>query len=258
MKGIFIVGVDTDAGKTIVGMALGIWLKKKGLPIRVIKPFETGCIKVKGRLLPLDGSFYKLLLGLDEPVEEIVPFRFSKPLAPYQASLIDGRPIEYAEALRFLSQRLDDSLFYLLEGAGGLFVPLEERNFLIHLIRDLGFPTLVVAANRLGVINHTLLTLEALESHRIENLGVILSEKEKTADPVKSLNREYFQTILGGRYLGELPFVPSVAELAQVWPKMVRQQETPDQEWLRRLQERLGRAFGRHIAGERLLEQVSL
>lgn len=257
MKGIFIVGVDTDAGKTMVGTALGVWLKKEGLPVRVIKPFETGCIPFSGQLRPLDGSLYKLLLGLAEPIEEIVPFRFSEPLAPYQTSLIDGRPIRYQEDSRYIRQRISEGYFYLLEGAGGLFVPLEKDIFLIDLIADLGLPTLVVAPNRLGTINHTLLTLEALAGRRIENIGVILSEKERTGSLVKGLNKEYFQDYLGEKYWGEFPFIPSLAKLVRSWPALLKEGSMPPEKTVADLRNKLQQAFERRIAVDRLRSKIA-
>ncbi len=243
MKGIFVAGADTDAGKTAVGVALGVWLKNKGVPLRVLKPFETGCLPGKEGMMPLDGSLYRLFLDLACPIEEIVPFRFSKPLAPYQTAVLDGCPIDYRDSLSFIKDSLAAESFCLLEGAGGLMVPLERKIFLIDLIEDLKYPVLLVAPNRLGTINHTLLSLQALEARGIEIAGVVLSEKERAASQVKGLNREYFRDILGERYLGEFPYLPSWDRFLKGWPAMLKEGRPPTKQEVRALRKRLLKNF---------------
>ncbi len=230
MRGVFVIGADTGAGKTMVGVALGIYLQEAGLPIRVVKPFETGCPRVNQKLLPQDGTLYRLLLRLREPIEEIVPFRYSLPLAPYQSSFLDNNPLNYAKVLPIIQDYLRGDHFFLLEGAGGVLVPLEEKIFNIDLIADLKLSTLLVAPNRLGTINHTLLTLEALDGRGIETLGVILNDLDGQPDAVKKINREYFQSYLGDRYLGEFPFLPRAKELADRLPQIMRGEMLPEEE----------------------------
>lgn len=230
MRGVFVIGTDTGAGKTMVGVALGIYLQDADLPVRVVKPFETGCPRVKRKLLPQDGSLYRLLLRLEEAIEEIVPFRYSQPLAPYQSSSLDKKPLNYARALRKIQGSLQGDYFFLLEGAGGVMVPLEEKIFNIHLIADLKVPTLLVAPNRLGTINHTLLTLEALDARRIETLGVILNDLDGAPDPVKKVNREYFQSYLSDRYLGEFPYLPRARTIVERLPQIVGGELLPEEE----------------------------
>ncbi|MDI6725470.1 MAG: dethiobiotin synthase [Smithellaceae bacterium] len=253
MRGIFVTGADTSAGKTIVGAALGLYLKQEGVLVKVVKPFETGCLPVKGRLIPQDGALYRLLLQLEEPLEKIVPFRYSQPLAPYQTSLIDKRPLDYGKALARLRQDITDDSFYLLEGAGGVLVPLEEKIFIIDLIADLQVPVLVVAPNRLGTINHTLLTLEALAARGIENTRVILNEQEACANEVKKINREYFKNVLGEGYLGEFPFLPRVRKLVEDMPGFITGGYAPGVEEMAALREELADRFAERINTDRLI-----
>ncbi|MDZ4163494.1 MAG: dethiobiotin synthase [Smithellaceae bacterium] len=253
MKGIFVTGTDTGAGKTIVGVALGLYLKQKGVPVKVVKPFETGCLRLKEQLIPQDGALYRLLLQIEEPLDKIVPFRYSQPLAPYQTSLIDKRPLNYGKALAELRHDLGGDSFHLLEGAGGIMVPLEENIFIVDLIADLQVPVLVVAPNRLGTINHTLLTLAALAARGIKNAGVILNEQDASTDQVKMINREYFQNVLGEGYLGEFPFLPGARRLVEDMPGFITEGSAPEEEELVALREELARSFAEMIKTDRLL-----
>lgn len=253
MRGIFVTGADTNAGKTIVGVALGLYLKRKGIPVKVVKPFETGCLQVEGQLVPQDGALYRLLLKLEEPLTEIVPFRYSQPLAPYHSSLIDKRPLDYGKALEQLLQDLRGDSFYLLEGAGGILVPLEEKVFILDLIADLRLPVLVVASNRLGTINHTLLTLAALAARGIKNVGVILNEQDASVDQVKKINREYFQKALGEGCLGEFPFLHGVRRLLEGLPGFIMEGRMPEEAVMAALREELAGRFAERINTDRLL-----
>ncbi len=261
MKGVFVIGADTGAGKTMVGVALGIYLQEAGLPIKVLKPFETGCHRIKRKLIPLDGTLYRILLRLEEPIEAIVPFRYSQPLAPCQSSFLDKKPLKYAKALPIIQNYLRGDHFFLLEGAGGVLVPLEERIFNIDLIADLNLPTLLVAPNRLGTINHTLLTLEALKGRGIKTAGVILNDLDGAPAAVKKINREYFQSYLGENYLGEFPFRPGAKEMADCLPQIMAGEE-PSAEEIAAVRQDLADSFSgavnRGLLKSRLLDGADL
>jgi len=213
MKGVFITATDTGAGKTVFGLLLGSYLKKKNILFKVIKPFETGCLEKNGNLIPYDGFLYKFVLGLAPPLKKIVPFRFTKPLAPYQASIIDKNPIDLKSVLGQISKEFDDETFYIFEGAGGLFVPLDENYFVIDLIKFLKLPVLIVSTNKLGTINHTLLTVEALKTRGIKLAGVVLNNTENKNEISKDLNCDYFSKTFGNLYLGNIPFIKEIYEI---------------------------------------------
>lgn len=188
-KGIFITGTDTGVGKTIVSAILVRYLLKEGLRVGVMKPIETGCLRVKDDaeneiLHPSDGFFLKTVASLDESLDLITPFRFELPLAPMVASDIEGMPLDVTHILKaytILKERYD---FLIIEGIGGILVPIvwmkagslvKKVYFVTDLIKALGLPALVVTRPGLGTINHTLLTVEYLLKEEISVNGIVIN-----------------------------------------------------------------------------------
>ncbi len=186
-KIIFITGTDTGVGKTVVTGLLLWHLRQAGCNALAMKPFCSGS-RADARLLR---SLQKNLLTL----EEINPFFFRKPVAPAAAGG-RGKIIRLDTVLRKIGAvgRRCDVL--LVEGIGGLMVPLGRNLTVADLISRLQCPTLVVARNRLGAINHTLLTIGALQGVGIKRLGIIMVE-DKKADISAVSNPEIIQKMAG-------------------------------------------------------------
>ena len=162
IRGIFITGTDTDVGKTWVAAGLTAALRQRGVAAVYFKPVQSGCPEEGGRLVPTDAKFARTLAGLTEPLEVLTPIALRLPLAPGVAAAQAGVEVDLeliAASLRDLAGRYD---FFVVEGAGGLYVPLVGMDFLVlDLIRWLGLPLAVVAHSGLGTINHTVLTVKA-------------------------------------------------------------------------------------------------
>lgn len=154
MKALFVTGTGTEVGKTLV--ALGLCLRFKA---DYWKPVQTGLDK--------DSDFIKKFLT----GKKIYPcsYDFRNPLSPNQAAKKEGQKIKLDKI------KVPKSSFLIIEGAGGVLVPLNDKKMMIDLIQKLGFPVIVVAKSGLGTLNHTLLTLEALKARKIKLLGLILS-----------------------------------------------------------------------------------
>src|SRR3990167_2155347 len=147
-KGIFITGMDTGVGKTVVTAGLVLSLKHKGLDVGIMKPIQSG-----GRG---DTEFLIKVSGVNDEIELINPYYLKKPLAPLTASEIEGVKIDITaikNAFEELSRRHD---IVIVEGIGGLLVPLTEDYFVSDLILELDIPVIVVSRVGLGTINHTL------------------------------------------------------------------------------------------------------
>ena len=170
MKGIFITGTDTDVGKTWVAAGLTVALRQRGVKAVYFKPVQSGCPETGGRLIPTDADFARNLAGLTEPLEVLTPIALRLPLAPGVAAAQAGVVVDLeiiAASLRDLAERYD---FFVVEGAGGLYVTLVGTHFLVlDLIRWLGLPLAVVAHSGLGTINHTVLTVKAAQAAGIES-----------------------------------------------------------------------------------------
>ena len=186
-KGFFITGTDTGVGKTIITGALVLLMKHLGLRVGGMKPIETGCIKsrlkaqsskskVKDRvLIPADGMFLKEKGDMDDSIDVITPIRLEKPLAPLPASKIEGIPVDIKKikkAYAELSKKYD---VLMVEGIGGLLVPLKRNYFVTDLARDFGLPLIIVARTTLGTINHTLLTINFAMKQGLNIAGIIFN-----------------------------------------------------------------------------------
>jgi dethiobiotin synthetase len=165
--GVFVTGTDTNVGKTVVAAGIARLLKNWNVKVGVLKPIATGSQD--------DAKMLAKAAGIDEPLENLNPQFFKEPLAPTVAAALENREVDVEGVYRafwYLHKRYD---VLVVEGAGGVKVPLAESTYMLDLIGALRLPTLVVARPTLGTINHTLLTLEALEHAKVPIMGVLLS-----------------------------------------------------------------------------------
>jgi dethiobiotin synthetase len=180
IKGIFITGTDTAVGKTFVGAGLAAALRKGGIDVGVMKPAETGCGLRKGILAPSDALKLIKAGGVDDPLDLVNPYRFREPLAPAIAAAREGKRIEIrriVSAFRILARK---HACMIVEGAGGIMVPLTTSHNYLDLARVLNLPVLIVARPGLGTINHTLLTVMALRSRGLRIAGIVINHRSKT------------------------------------------------------------------------------
>ena len=174
-NGIFITGTDTGVGKTYVGAGLAAALRAQGIDVGVMKPAETGCNTQRGELVPRDAKMLMKAAGANDPLDLVAPDRFRAPLAPAVAAQREGKNISFKKiltAFRMLSER---HRFMIVEGAGGVLVPLTGRRSYLDLAASLSLPVLIVARPGLGTINHTLLTITALRARKITVAGIVIN-----------------------------------------------------------------------------------
>lgn len=200
MQGLFITGTDTDVGKTVVSCALARGLREADVDVGVMKPTETG-VPAEG---PKDARALIAAAGVNDPIEIVCPLQFGLPAAPEASALLEGReatlaPIE--EAFATLSKRHE---FMLVEGAGGILVPFDEKTSMADLAASLGLPVLIVARASLGTINHTLLTLEACAARSLDVLGVVISHANGKLSAADAENLKVLKRALGDRLIGEI------------------------------------------------------
>ena len=177
-KGLFITGTDTGVGKTHCAVALVRELRGRGIDVGVMKPAETGCRNVRGRLLPSDAVTLMKAAGVQDDLSAVNPYRFAQPLAPSLAAALKGQEISKGrilQAFRLLS-RLHE--WMVVEGAGGILVPLTGRCSFLDLAADMDLPVLIVARPGLGTINHTLLTVQALQQRKVPIAGIVINYAE--------------------------------------------------------------------------------
>ncbi|MEK7829395.1 MAG: dethiobiotin synthase, partial [Deltaproteobacteria bacterium] len=158
-KGFFITGTDTGVGKTFVTAGIVSALRGKGANVGVMKPVETGCPEKNGRLEPQDAIFLKKMSGVDDDMDLINPYRFKVSLSPAVASRVEGKTVELNRIKECYDKLASRHSMMFVEGAGGLLAPINEDETVADLIKLLNLPIIIIAASRLGAINHTLLTV---------------------------------------------------------------------------------------------------
>lgn len=203
MTGLFVTGTDTNVGKTVVACALARGWRARGHRVAVMKPVETG---VAGT--PEDAT--KLRAAADDPaaLDDVCPWRFAAPLAPSVAARAAGMPPVDVEALVALARKRAAAADRLLvEGAGGLLVPIVGRVTWAEVAARLGLPLLIVAANRLGTINHTALTARVAAAAGLDVRGFVLSHPLPTRDDSVAGNADAIADLTGLRCLGVVPWM---------------------------------------------------
>lgn len=166
-SGIFITATDTGIGKTYVACQLALSLRNAGINVGVMKPAACGSYS--------DARLLSRAQGSTDPIELVNPIYFKKPLAPYIASRLSRKKIylnKIWKAYDILRKKHD---FLIIEGIGGLMVPIKKDFFLADLCRGFGYPLLIVTRPILGTINHTLLTFFEAERSGLKTKGIIFN-----------------------------------------------------------------------------------
>jgi len=176
MSGLLVTGTDTGVGKTVVACALVADLVRRGLNIAVWKPAETGWNPSAEETS--DAARLRRAAGSTEPLEAICPYRLREALAPAAAAHLEGVSIDVGHLARVCRERQASSDLLIAEGAGGLLVPIVGRTTYADLARELDLSLLIVAPNRLGVINHTALTARAAAAEGLRVIGFVLNSAE--------------------------------------------------------------------------------
>lgn len=204
-KGLFVTGTDTGVGKTFVTAGLARCLLDRGIRPGVFKPVETGCALRRGKRIPRDGAFLKHMAGATEPIEEIVPYRLAAPLAPQVAAEKEGVRIQIQRIHRAFLEISSRHPYTLVEGAGGILVPVTRKYTMVDLMRQCNLPVLLVSRIGLGTLNHTLLTLFYLAQHGIPVAGVVLNDPDGRRDPSARTNPSMLAQWSSVPILGTIP-----------------------------------------------------
>ncbi len=222
----FISGTDTDVGKTFICAAISLYLKKQGIHFGVQKWVSTG----DSKRCP-DLEFISNTVGKDSPIEKDFvpysircPYKFSLPASPHLAAQIDKKSVD-PEVIRVATkQYLTFCDVLLIEGAGGLMVPLTEELLTIDLIKEMNLPIILVARASLGTINHSLLSIEACKSRGIEIIGLILNQADDLEDTIIKDNKRIISRLSHIDVFGPIPKVNSPEDalpfLTELFSKM--------------------------------------
>lgn len=203
-KSIFITGTDTGVGKTIASATIAMLLRRMGHSVGVMKPVTSGCIQRDGALVSEDAELLAFAAGV--PVsQDCAPYLLRAPLAPSVSASQDGVRISFdviKEAYQRLAAQHD---FVIVEGAGGLMVPLAGGLLVADLALYLGLPIAVVARPNLGTINHTLLTTFSARTLGLKVKGVIINRYPDTPDQAEIYAPHMIDSLSGAQLLGLFP-----------------------------------------------------
>jgi dethiobiotin synthetase len=175
MDGLFVTGTDTAVGKTAVASALARRLVEHGKQVRVRKPVESGCHREHGRVVPADALRLQAAARSTEPLEAICPWPLEAALSPERAARLAGVTLSLDALTAACRAGVSSKDFLLVEGAGGFLAPLAPGKRVADLATALKLPVLLVAADRLGCLNHVLLTAEAIAARGLILEAVVLN-----------------------------------------------------------------------------------
>lgn len=224
IRGFFITGTDTGVGKTVVTAALAAKLRAEGYDVVALKPFATGATTVEGRRVSLDTLFIEQAAESGETVEALTPVLLDAPLAPAVAARLEGRTVKLQPVVdhcRCVAARHD---VVLVEGVGGLIVPLNEDVLVADFAAALGLPVIVVARPGVGTLNHTALTVEYARSRGLHVAGIVISGYPESPGIAEKTNPSEIERLTGLRILATLPRVVGLdVEAMQQgdWPRIL-------------------------------------
>lgn len=209
-QSIFVTGTDTAVGKTTVSCGIAAAASQAGWKVGVFKPSETGCrTGPDGQLQPEDALRLRFFARNSLDVRTICPYPFSPPLAPLVAARQEGESINVDMICDIHHAIASAHDITLIEGAGGLLVPLAPAVTFADLAARLHVPLLVVVASRLGAINHALLTIRFAHSIGLRVLGYVVNFPTEDGDVAARTNVEVLAEWLGPP-LGVVPYLGAI------------------------------------------------
>jgi len=210
-RGFFITGTDTEVGKTVIAAAMIKAIGLLGLRAGGMKPIETGCLREGGVLIPLDGLFIKKFANMKDALERVTPCCLEKPLAPLPASEIEGITIDLGEIQRAFRELKEEYEAVVVEGIGGLLVPITKDYFVLDLARDFALPVIVVSRPGLGTINHAMLTVNYAIKEGLDVAGIIINYSRPPEGTIaEATNPEVIRQISGAPLIGIFPYLDDV------------------------------------------------
>ncbi len=223
MSSFFVTGTDTGVGKTFISRALLLAFRQRGLRTGAMKPCETGCEERDGALFPADAELLRAAAGGHQPLDLVCPSRSRLPMAPAEAAALEGGAFSIERAAQGFRTIQDQHDVTLVEGAGGLLVPLEGDRMTPDLVRALDLPLLMVARAGLGTINHSCMSVACARAEGLRVLGIVFSRDRDPAlhppGPDEAHNPAAVARIARVPVLGRVPWITS-GDPAQAIPHL--------------------------------------
>jgi dethiobiotin synthetase len=205
-RGVFITGTDTGVGKTVVACALVRGLRARGFRVAVMKPVASGSQLTAQGLRNADALALAASAGYQGPYEELNPYCFEPAISPHIAAKEAGIEIDTSKIRHVYDSLAAEADWVVVEGAGGWFAPLNERQNMADIAWGLTVPALLVVGLKLGCLNHAHLTRVGMEAHGVTFAGWVAN----AVDPVfvrAAENLATLERLLGGPPLASVPFL---------------------------------------------------
>ncbi len=237
MRSVFITGTDTGVGKTVVAAALLTAARSSGVDAVPMKPVQTGCVHHGHRVRAPDLDFaLRMSRYRAMPSEEALmcPYPFAPACSPHLAAAMAGIRISTERILYRYARLAARHKAVVVEGAGGVMVPLNEREHMRDLMRRLALPVVLVVRPGLGTLNHSLLSVESIRSAGLELVGLVVAHTEaESGDPrVAADNRSTLRRRTGAEILAVFPRAATPLDDPATFRRQFRR---PGRELLRRL-----------------------
>jgi dethiobiotin synthetase len=212
MQGYFITGTDTNVGKTVVTACLANLFINRRENVGVMKPIETGVDPESSSPDNSDAKFLIEATGVQDALEDVSPYRLKTPVSPYQAARVEEKEL-YPEKIleRFRALQSKHSMM-LVEGIGGLLVPITRSYNVSDLALQMNLPLIIVSRIQTGILNHTLLTINAARQHGLKVAGVILNPVHKgKLDTIEEDQGSLIEELSDTPILGTCPYIHNIS-----------------------------------------------
>ncbi len=196
-KGVFVTGSDTGVGKTVIAGAIAAAIKAQGLSVGVMKPVASGAKEIDGRLVSEDVVYLKKIIDSADDDDLVNPIRLKQPIAPTIAAAKSGVQIDIDKVWKAYEELTNRHDFVVVEGIGGLMVPVDDSLFVADMACKMDLPLVIVSRDYLGTINHTLLTVEYARSRNLRIKGIIINMLKSDDDVVREIEKYSSAPILG-------------------------------------------------------------
>jgi dethiobiotin synthetase len=217
VKGLFITGTDTNIGKTFIACTITKVLKAYGIDVGVMKPFAASQKRYSSTFSSEDAWRLSLAAKVADPADLINPYFYQIGTAPFLAATMSGRPSpNLCFAVKKLRRLSNQHEFLVVEGIGGVMVPISRTETILDFIKMVGFPAIIVTSAKLGTINHTLLTFQACLSSKIRIYAIIINKNPEKASKAQGRLPSLLSALTGVKRVIEIPKIQNSYTLNNV------------------------------------------
>ena len=208
MKSLFVTGTDTDVGKTVVTGGIAAALKNMGKDVGIMKPFAAGMPEKTG-YKSKDVQFLANASQTSDPEKLVNPYFFELPASPYTATNSLGIEFDVRVVLDSFKELSSIHDIMLVEGIGGAMTPILDNYFVTNLIKEMDIRAIIVSSNRIGTVNHTLMTCKLCEDYGIKIAGIIINNLDSNGYQFEMLKRD-LEGLTKVPVIGEIPFFDQI------------------------------------------------